>query len=264
MPLRLAFVLGYLETADIWIIEADGTNLRKFIGAENDQSEPAWSADGAYMAYQSNQNGNYDLWLVDAYGQAPRPLTADPIDEFEPDISHDGTRIAYRRGGERFEDGELWIMEFLGTNARPLRQEPVIGRAPVWSPDGNKIAFMSNRDGPWNIYIFDLESGAERQFTKCTTHCRFPEWSSDGTEITYNVSEDAETLIAVQIWQRALSDDSAPKLIFQAESLSRLNWSTEGWGAFNTNEGIMVFEVPKGEPFELPNTEDGWACDWSR
>ncbi|MDQ7030142.1 MAG: hypothetical protein Q9O62_10375 [Ardenticatenia bacterium] len=34
--------------------------------------------------------------------------------------------------------------------------------APAWSPDCRQIAFLSNRDGPWRIYVMDADGSNQR------------------------------------------------------------------------------------------------------
>ena len=58
---------------------------------------------------------------------------------------------------------------------------------PVWSPDGQKIAFVSNRDGPLNVYVMNQDgSGVVRLTTTAAPkQDRFPVWSPDGSKIVF-------------------------------------------------------------------------------
>jgi len=55
-----------------------------------------------------------------------------------------------------------------GSGRRPLtglnlqQQEPPSNVAPAWSPDGEQIAFLSNRDGPWRIYVMEADGSKQR------------------------------------------------------------------------------------------------------
>jgi TolB protein len=69
---------------------------------------------------------------------------------------------------------------------------------PAVSPDGTKIAFSSNRDGPWNIYILDLQNGGTRKFTDSRSYQGNPTWSPDGNFIAYESYQDQNLEIIIQ------------------------------------------------------------------
>ncbi|MFU8771414.1 MAG: TolB family protein, partial [Anaerolineales bacterium] len=56
---------------------------------------------------------------------------------------------------------------------------------PSISPDQTQVAFASNRDGNWNIYLFDLKSGNITQLTDLPGYKAAPSWSPDGNFLVY-------------------------------------------------------------------------------
>ena len=56
---------------------------------------------------------------------------------------------------------------------------------PAISPDGNRLAFASNRNGYWDLYIMDLQSGAVAQLTDTPEYDASPTWSPDGLWMAY-------------------------------------------------------------------------------
>jgi TolB protein len=56
---------------------------------------------------------------------------------------------------------------------------------PDISKDGRWIAFSSNRNGPWDIYILDLQTGEIEQFTDTAAYDANPSWSHDGLWLVY-------------------------------------------------------------------------------
>jgi TolB protein len=48
------------------------------------------------------------------------------------------------------------------THSNPKLREPPSNVAPAWSPDGRSIAFLSNRDGPWRIYVMRADGSQQR------------------------------------------------------------------------------------------------------
>jgi len=76
----------------------------------------------------------------------------------------------------------------IGYTALPLTRittGPYQDINPAVSPDGAKVAFASNRNGPWDIFILDLNSGEIQQFTDSYAYDGNPTWSPDGQWLAY-------------------------------------------------------------------------------
>jgi TolB protein len=58
------------------------------------------------------------------------------------------------------------------------------------------LAFASNRSGPWDIYLLDLQSGELRRLTETLKYDAFPTWSPDGNLLAYeSYDQDYEIII---------------------------------------------------------------------
>ena len=63
---RIAFWAWDLNyRATLWIVNADGTNLRQKTFAGFDMN-PRWSPDGTKLLFESSRNGNMDIWIMSA------------------------------------------------------------------------------------------------------------------------------------------------------------------------------------------------------
>lgn len=68
---------------------------------------------------------------------------------------------------------------------------------PALSPDGSRIAFASNRDGFWDIYILDLQTGGIQRLTETEAYDASPTWSPDLAWIAYTTYVDDNLEIAI-------------------------------------------------------------------
>ena len=149
---RIAFVRGQGGNSDIYVMNADGSNVvrRTFDGRLN--SSPAWSPDGTRIAFSSARDGQFRIQVmrVDEDWWNPAPLGFDRGNNAHPAWSPDGSRIAFVSDWAVFDFlSELYVMNADGSDVRLLLSSPFFFPAdghlvyywqPAWSPDGGTIA----------------------------------------------------------------------------------------------------------------------------
>ncbi|HEX3050812.1 MAG TPA: hypothetical protein VHP83_09180 [Aggregatilineaceae bacterium] len=194
---RIVYV-GYQRDAfsNIYTVSA-GQSEQIFADNGTFDSMPAWSPDGKWLVYQSQQISgdpaftNYDIFQTD--GSAPRNLTAtEDRSESEPSWSPDGTRIAYFADQSYFIPDAYWICVRDLTEADPLcwpsgahgSSVQAVG-APVWSPDGTRLLFTARGRNSLDIFLLDLTAGSVRNLTRNRAYDGSPGWSPDGRWITF-------------------------------------------------------------------------------
>ena len=99
---KIAFGAG-----NIWVMGADGFNLRKLSpnrsDASNADSSPTWPPSGDEVAFMSGGPPNQfhtDVYMMDVDGSNQTNLTDSPnIDEISPDFPPDGSRMCIYRTG---------------------------------------------------------------------------------------------------------------------------------------------------------------------
>jgi Tol biopolymer transport system component/imidazolonepropionase-like amidohydrolase len=99
-----------------------------------------------------------------------------------PAVSPDGTQVAFAAVGD------LWTMP-LGGSPKRVTHDEWLETDPAWSPDGKFLAFSSDRSGSMNIWVRDLQSGADRQLTKSSAAAMQSSWSPDGSRIAFSDPE---------------------------------------------------------------------------
>jgi TolB protein len=263
-PARLVHVRGGVGNTDIYVFDPETDDATCVACRSCDEAEPAWSPDGEYVVFQSNCEGSYDIWTVDRYGGTLERLTrTSGADEREPDWSPDGRRIVYRSSPTdvgRNEDGELWVMNSDGSNQRRLNLE---GRSPVWSPDGTKLVLMSDRDGSWEVYVYEFDDARLQRMTSCTPNCRWPAWSPDGQSVIYHATSGPGSVTADTLWIMPLAGGRARQLATGSHP-GRPSWSSDGIVVFNSDYGIEAITDSGESRRTLIRGEENWAPIWSK
>ena len=69
--------------------------------------------------------------------------------------------------------------------------------SPALSPDGTRVAFASNRDGAWDLYILDIQSGEITRVTNSPDYESAPSWSPDNQWLACEIYLDENLEVAI-------------------------------------------------------------------
>lgn len=157
---------------------------------------PAWSPDGEWITYDSNNdspNGMNFIWKMKADGTQKIRIAYDPESgEIRmPSWSPDNKYIVHQRyvgvGAP-----EIVIMEVNGENPIRLTFDTNDDSFPKYSPDGSQLAFTSQQDGrPRQLRIIDLSDNTSNKLTDRGATEIFS-WSPDGEKIVYTQHDYSE------------------------------------------------------------------------
>ncbi len=120
--------------SDLFLVNADGTNLRRLTNDKYADLQPAWSPDGKTIAFTTDR------------GDATNFST----------LRFGNMRVALYH----LDTGRIELLGHMddGKNINP-----------VWAPDGRSLAFVSDRNGISNIFLYDFADGNIYQLTDVYT-----------------------------------------------------------------------------------------------
>ena len=195
-------------------MNADGS-AKQLTRTAAHEEYPAWSPDGAHIAFESNRNGFTDVFVMNADGSEAHALTNDGGADRFPEWSPTGDRISFASDRDRGYD--VWVMRADGANQRQVTYvDPgAMDKFPTWSPDGRRIAFEReaiSRRGTSELYVVASAGGALRRLTDEYVAFRCRDWSPDGTRLAFSAvqrkNRDVDVMNAER--HRATAPDERP------------------------------------------------------
>jgi TolB protein len=179
----------------IYLMEADGSDVRELTSGPAYDSDPSFSPDGRSIVFGwTVGSGRSRIFSINIDGSDLQALTDGSSSASEPVFTPNGRRIVYVGNGDsdgRTDRSDIFAMAPDGAGQRVLIDGIRNETEPDVSPTGRGIAFVSNRDHGPNVFIARSNGTRVREVTHSkhdcfSSACYFaPAWSPDGTHLAY-------------------------------------------------------------------------------
>ena len=152
---------------------------------------PSISGDGGAIVFERD----FRIWMLDpARGEArevpitlrgastgpvvERTVFTDRIQDLA--LAPDGKKVAFVVHGEVFAAASKD-----GGDAARVTATPAAESQLEWAPDSRRLVYVSDRDGPQHLYLYDFASGTETRLTDTPQSDVTPRFSPDGKLIAF-------------------------------------------------------------------------------
>ncbi|HBJ86367.1 MAG TPA: hypothetical protein DDZ88_21425 [Verrucomicrobiales bacterium] len=115
---KIAFSRGDRKVSQIYIMDADGQNLKPLTKSEGKKhGSPTWSPDNVHIAYSSNRA---EIRVIKSDGTDDKMLSKGVSKDSSPVWSSDGQWIAFRREQNDAAGNGIWILKYDGGAERQI------------------------------------------------------------------------------------------------------------------------------------------------
>ncbi len=176
------------ELFNIPVLEGYVINMTRSSGAFD--HDPAWSPDGKYIAYWSDQSGEYEIYLQASDGSSePKQLTRRKKGfGYTLFWSPNSKKLAFidETNDISILDVESKKVTVAGNTIWNVGHGDLFGYSIAWSPDSKWIAFSQGRDNANNtILLYNVENRKSHQATSGFYEDSDPVFSTDGKYLFY-------------------------------------------------------------------------------
>jgi Tol biopolymer transport system component len=134
--------------ADIYLMHADGTNVRRLTNVPGYDGGPFFSADGKKICWRrfSADGATAEIWMMNVDGGEQTQLTHLGAMSWAPYFHPSGDYLIFATNLQRFGNFELYLVD-TGGRSQPMRVTYTDGfdSLPAFSPDGKILTWTSSR-----------------------------------------------------------------------------------------------------------------------
>lgn len=189
---KIAYSANPKGNYDIFIMDADGSNVLAVTSSPKAEVEHAWLPDGKKIAYTIEERRGirrrYRLWMIDLESnRIARILSEFKGSSALPNFSPTEPLIAFT--GKEIRGWDVYIFDRRTKEVKALTQGGKACR-PHFSRDGKKIAYVSaEADGNGDVWLMNANGSDKMRLTeRDDTSDYFPSWSSDEEFIVFSSS----------------------------------------------------------------------------
>ena len=204
---RIAFVSKRGKGDALYVIDAPkGRRLERFQPEFDTMSYPAWSPDGTSIGFVGSRRGAAGIYSLDLESGEVEEIHSGALEYSAIAFTADAKRLAFSAIAPGCVDS-LCELSLVGPHVKPTRDIYVLDidhgitervtycpcedLSPVWSEDGNRLMFVSDRDGSYNLFLYDFRDSTTAQITNILGGIFTPSWSREGNRIAFTCFNEA-------------------------------------------------------------------------
>lgn len=244
---RVVFQSNRTGRWELYVMAADGSDVRQLTDRPGDNVTPSWSPDGQHIVFAANDGENSDIYLMNADGSNVQRLTTHPGDDSHPHWLFDGSRIMFNSPRTTADLGVDWLdqwhevysMKPDGSDLRQHTEQRTVCTFPSFSPDGSKIVYrkitatpgfawdLSSRPRNSEVFVADVDGSNEINISNNAAFDGWPVWSPDGTRIAFSSNRAGPALVG-QIYVVNADGSGLQQITTGPWSHAQPSWSADG------------------------------------
>ena len=196
---NIAFSVRQHGQTLLYLMQADGTNARIVADSLDLQGAPAWAPDGQSITSAADDHGVPHLFRVPIDGRSPAPFVREY--SVDPAWAPDGRFLVYSGP----DIGTTFSVKAVTAEAAP-HTLPILtltrgARHLAFLPGGRALVLLRGEIQHKNLWLIDLETGAERQLTNLSRDFDIRDFdiSPDGLEVVLERVQERSDVVLLDL-----------------------------------------------------------------
>jgi TolB protein len=170
---QLAVVLSRDGGSQIYLMNANGSGVRRLTQTPAIDTEPVFSPDGQTIFFTSDRGGSPQIYRMPASGGNAERLTFEGSYNVSPRISPDGKMLAYvARSNGNFQ---VTAMDLASRQAQVLT-DTQRDESPTFAPNGRMILYATEIRGRGVLAAVSVDGRVKQRLTVQAADVREPAW----------------------------------------------------------------------------------------
>jgi Tol biopolymer transport system component len=198
----IAFSVRQHGQSLLYVMQADGRNTRVVTNSLDLQGAPAWAPDGQSITSAADDHGVPHLFRVPVDGRSPVPFVREY--SVDPAWAPDGSFLVYSGP----DIGTTFAVKAVTAEAAAHPFLPLTltrgARHLTFLPGGRSLVLLRGEIQHKNLWLIDLETGAERQLTNLTPDFDIRDFdiSADGREVVFERVQERSDVALLDLPRR--------------------------------------------------------------
>ncbi|HBB95164.1 MAG TPA: hypothetical protein DC054_07215 [Blastocatellia bacterium] len=198
----------------VWVVATNGGKTRQYTRGDKSSSAPEWSPDGSMLAFLSDRekDGERQVWMMMADGGEAWSVTSHKGGVTGFHFSPDGKRLVLTAVDQPSKDEE---------DRKKVKDDTMV---------------IDHDLKMTHLWVFGLDKKDEKRLTEGNYTVSDPQWSPDGTRITYTTrpTPKADDGALSDVWVLTVASGDKKKIAGDPGSADNARWSPDGkWIAYD-------------------------------
>ena len=205
------------SVGQVWVVPTNrSAKSRQYTRGDKSATSPEWSPDGSMLAFLSDRekDGERQVWMMPADGGEAWAVTSHKGGVSGFHFSPDGKRLVLTAVDQPSKDEE---------DRKKVKDDTMV---------------IDHDLKMTHLWLFDIEKKDEKRLTEGNFTVSDPQWSPDGTRITYTTrpTPKADDANLDDIWLLTIATGEKKSIVSDAGSSDNARWSPDGkWIAYTGN-----------------------------